>query len=110
MLLMMRERERERERGLTGLLKTSQKVTDEGIMEGGVPGYQNTATYNNSFVFFLTVVRSKCPSYVGTTGILVQEFKHVFKIITKEDKLKGWTDGRASLKLPFSWLCFALVC
>uniref|UniRef100_A0A3Q1EQS1 Ribonuclease P protein subunit p29 n=1 Tax=Acanthochromis polyacanthus TaxID=80966 RepID=A0A3Q1EQS1_9TELE len=34
------------------------------------------------------LVRSKCPSYVGTTGILVQEFKHVFKIITKEDKLK----------------------
>ncbi|KAM7423530.1 hypothetical protein PAMA_000061 [Pampus argenteus] len=41
----------------------------------------------------ISVVRSKCPSYVGTTGILVQEFKHVFKIITKEDKLKGtnWT-------------------
>ncbi|KAL7830848.1 hypothetical protein SRHO_G00303500 [Serrasalmus rhombeus] len=36
----------------------------------------------------LTVVRSKCPSYVGTTGILVQELKHVFKIITKEDRLK----------------------
>ncbi|KAK0139545.1 Ribonuclease P protein subunit p29 [Merluccius polli] len=36
----------------------------------------------------LTVVRSKCPSYVGTTGILVQEFKHIFKIITKEDRLK----------------------
>ncbi|XP_076857037.1 ribonuclease P protein subunit p29 [Brachyhypopomus gauderio] len=36
----------------------------------------------------LTVVRSKCPSYVGTTGILVQEFKHIFKIITKENKLK----------------------
>ncbi|XP_053176368.1 ribonuclease P protein subunit p29 [Scomber japonicus] len=36
----------------------------------------------------ITVVRSKCPSYVGTTGILVQEFKHIFKIITKEDKLK----------------------
>ncbi|KAM6943528.1 ribonuclease P protein subunit p29 [Xenentodon cancila] len=36
----------------------------------------------------ITVVRSKCPSYVGTTGILVQEFKHVFKIITKDDKLK----------------------
>nr|XP_020469391.1 ribonuclease P protein subunit p29 isoform X2 [Monopterus albus] len=36
----------------------------------------------------ITVVRSKCPSYVGTTGILVQEFKHVFKIITKEDKVK----------------------
>ncbi|KAM6949867.1 ribonuclease P protein subunit p29 isoform 2-T2 [Lycodopsis pacificus] len=36
----------------------------------------------------ITVVRSKCPSYVGATGILIQEFKHVFKIITKEDKLK----------------------
>ncbi|XP_059215495.1 ribonuclease P protein subunit p29 [Centropristis striata] len=36
----------------------------------------------------ITVVRSKCPSYVGTTGILVQEFKHVFKIITREDRLK----------------------
>ncbi|XP_041638843.1 ribonuclease P protein subunit p29 [Cheilinus undulatus] len=36
----------------------------------------------------LTVIRSKCPSYVGTTGILVQEFKHVFKLITKEDRLK----------------------
>ncbi|KAG7473610.1 hypothetical protein MATL_G00097690 [Megalops atlanticus] len=36
----------------------------------------------------ITVVRSKCPSYVGTTGILVQEMKHVFKIITKENKLK----------------------
>ncbi|XP_023253052.1 ribonuclease P protein subunit p29 isoform X3 [Seriola lalandi dorsalis] len=36
----------------------------------------------------ITVVRSKCPSYVGTTGILIQEFKHVFKIITEEDRLK----------------------
>ncbi|XP_017314101.1 ribonuclease P protein subunit p29 [Ictalurus punctatus] len=36
----------------------------------------------------LTVVRSKCPSYVGSTGILVQELKHVFKIITKENRLK----------------------
>ncbi|XP_037553588.1 ribonuclease P protein subunit p29 [Nematolebias whitei] len=36
----------------------------------------------------ITVVRSKCPSYVGTAGILVQEFKHVFKIITEENKLK----------------------
>ncbi|KAJ8249429.1 hypothetical protein GJAV_G00234760 [Gymnothorax javanicus] len=36
----------------------------------------------------ITVARSKCPSYVGTTGILVQELKHVFKIVTKEDKLK----------------------
>ncbi|XP_015223867.1 ribonuclease P protein subunit p29 isoform X1 [Lepisosteus oculatus] len=36
----------------------------------------------------ITVVKSKCPSYVGTTGILLQEMKHVFKIITEEDRLK----------------------
>lgn len=35
------------------------------------------------------MVRSKCPSYVGQSGILLQEFKHVFKIITREDRLKG---------------------
>ncbi|XP_056668223.1 ribonuclease P protein subunit p29 isoform X1 [Monodelphis domestica] len=36
----------------------------------------------------ITVTKSKCPSYVGITGILLQEMKHVFKIITKDDKLK----------------------
>ncbi|XP_067327228.1 ribonuclease P protein subunit p29 [Anolis sagrei] len=36
----------------------------------------------------VTVTKSKCPSYVGITGFIVQEMKHVFKIITKEDKLK----------------------
>ncbi|XP_070254508.1 ribonuclease P protein subunit p29 isoform X1 [Myotis yumanensis] len=36
----------------------------------------------------VSVTKSKCPSYVGVTGILLQETKHVFKIITKEDRLK----------------------
>ncbi|KAM9301982.1 ribonuclease P protein subunit p29 [Gastrophryne carolinensis] len=36
----------------------------------------------------VTVFKSKCPSYVGITGIILQETKHVLKIITKEDKLK----------------------
>ncbi|XP_064015853.1 ribonuclease P protein subunit p29 isoform X2 [Pogoniulus pusillus] len=36
----------------------------------------------------VTVTKSRCPSYVGITGIILQEFKNVFKIITKEDKLK----------------------
>uniref|UniRef100_A0A3P8URR8 Ribonuclease P protein subunit p29 n=1 Tax=Cynoglossus semilaevis TaxID=244447 RepID=A0A3P8URR8_CYNSE len=36
----------------------------------------------------ITVISSTCPSYVGTTGIVVQEFKHVFKLITKENKFK----------------------
>ncbi|XP_027982822.2 ribonuclease P protein subunit p29 [Eptesicus fuscus] len=36
----------------------------------------------------VSVTKSKCPSYVGVTGILLQETKHVFKIITKGDRLK----------------------
>ncbi|KAM7059527.1 ribonuclease P protein subunit p29 [Molossus nigricans] len=36
----------------------------------------------------IAVTKSKCPSYVGITGILLQETKHVFKIITKEDRLR----------------------
>lgn len=36
----------------------------------------------------LTVSRSKCPSYIGASGILLQETKNAFKIITKDDKLK----------------------
>ncbi|XP_028596094.2 ribonuclease P protein subunit p29 [Podarcis muralis] len=36
----------------------------------------------------ITVTKSKCPSYVGITGIVLQEMKHVFKIITREDKMK----------------------
>ncbi|XP_070617750.1 ribonuclease P protein subunit p29 [Erythrolamprus reginae] len=36
----------------------------------------------------VTVTKSRCPSYVGITGIVVQETKYVFKIVTKEDKLK----------------------
>ncbi|XP_052569246.1 ribonuclease P protein subunit p29 [Peromyscus californicus insignis] len=35
-----------------------------------------------------TPTKSKCPSYVGVTGLLLHETKHVFKIITKEDNLK----------------------
>ncbi|XP_059848924.1 ribonuclease P protein subunit p29 [Hypanus sabinus] len=36
----------------------------------------------------VTVVKSKCPSFVGITGIILQEMKHIFKIITVENKLK----------------------
>lgn len=36
----------------------------------------------------LTVQRSKCPSYVGVTGILLQETRNTFLLITKENKVK----------------------
>lgn len=35
------------------------------------------------------VSQSKCPSYVGLSGIIAQDTRDVFKIITKEDKLKS---------------------
>ncbi|XP_077983316.1 ribonuclease P protein subunit p29-like isoform X2 [Glandiceps talaboti] len=43
------------------------------------------ADYHGSII---TVTKSKCLSYVGTSGIVVQETKNMFKIITKENKLK----------------------
>ncbi|KAG0046075.1 RNase P/RNase MRP complex subunit [Gryganskiella cystojenkinii] len=36
----------------------------------------------------VTVVRSKCPSYVGVSGIVAQETENVFKIITVNDSLR----------------------
>ncbi|XP_034039837.1 ribonuclease P protein subunit p29 [Thalassophryne amazonica] len=50
----------------------------------------------------ITVVRSKCPSYVGATGILVQELKHVFKLITKEDKVKVIPKRNSVFSMEFS--------
>ena len=37
----------------------------------------------------MTVARSKCPSLVGFTGIVVQETKNTFNIITKDDQMKS---------------------
>ncbi|XP_041376917.1 ribonuclease P protein subunit p29-like [Gigantopelta aegis] len=36
----------------------------------------------------LTVQRSLCPSYVGTSGIVLQESRNTFRIITKGNRLK----------------------
>ncbi|KAF9998121.1 RNase P/RNase MRP complex subunit [Modicella reniformis] len=36
----------------------------------------------------ITVVRSKCPTYVGITGIIAQETENVFKIITPSNALQ----------------------
>ncbi|ORX89239.1 RNase P/MRP, p29 subunit [Basidiobolus meristosporus CBS 931.73] len=35
----------------------------------------------------ITVVKSKCPHYIGVSGILVQEKRNVFNIITSNDRL-----------------------
>lgn len=36
----------------------------------------------------ITVVRSKCPTYVGVSGIVAQETENVFKIITPSNALR----------------------
>lgn len=52
------------------------------------------------FILCFAVVKSKCPSYIGTTGILVQETESMLNIITKENKLK-----RESIGPKFLTLC-----
>ncbi|XP_047568471.1 ribonuclease P protein subunit p29-like isoform X2 [Lutra lutra] len=59
----------------------------------------------------VSVTKSKCPSYVGVTGILLQETKHVLKILTKEDHLKGtelsqgvWPVASPASSALSSWL------
>lgn len=61
-----------------------------------VEGKLLKADYHGSIV---TVTRSKCPSLVGTTGIVVQETRNVFKIITKEDQLKTIPKGNSVFTL-----------
>lgn len=35
------------------------------------------------------VVRSKCPSYVGTEGIVLQETQNTLKVICKDHRIKS---------------------
>ena len=37
----------------------------------------------------ITVQKSKCPSYIGTQGIVLQETQNTFKLICEDDKLKS---------------------
>lgn len=36
----------------------------------------------------LRVEKSKCPTYIGTEGIVLQETENTFRIVTREDRLK----------------------
>ncbi|RUP50252.1 hypothetical protein BC936DRAFT_139858 [Jimgerdemannia flammicorona] len=37
----------------------------------------------------MTVVRSKCHSYIGVTGIMVQETENLFRIVTEQNRIKA---------------------
>ncbi|XP_078688962.1 ribonuclease P protein subunit p29-like [Branchiostoma floridae x Branchiostoma belcheri] len=52
----------------------------------------------------VTVCKSRCPAYVGLTGIILQETKNVFKIITKEDKLKTVPKANSVFSVEFEGL------
>ncbi|CAO3688781.1 unnamed protein product [Umbelopsis vinacea] len=56
----------------------------------------------------LTVVKSKCPSYIGTTGILVQETESMLNIITKENKLKHIPKAASVFSLSVKGSTFTL--
>ncbi|XP_078609487.1 ribonuclease P protein subunit p29-like [Branchiostoma floridae x Branchiostoma japonicum] len=52
----------------------------------------------------ITVCKSRCPSYVGLTGIILQEGQKVFKIITKEDKLRTVPKANSVFSVEFEGL------
>jgi ribonuclease P protein subunit POP4 len=60
-----------------------------------ITGIFNSLEYfrisNITFIILneFSVSKSKCPGYVGLTGILLQETKNVFKIITKQNEIKS---------------------
>ena len=37
----------------------------------------------------MSVIRCRCPTYVGVSGIVLQETEKVFRIITRDNELKG---------------------
>ncbi|KAJ1941487.1 hypothetical protein GGF37_003532 [Kickxella alabastrina] len=50
----------------------------------------------------VSVVRAKCPNFIGISGIVAQETKNVFKIITQEDTLAVVPKARCVFSLEFS--------
>lgn len=53
--------------------------------EAGVYQKLIKADYNGAM---LVVASSKCPSYVGLRGIVLQETRNIFRLITPDDKIK----------------------
>lgn len=51
------------------------------------------ADYHGSM---MKVWRSKCPSYVGTEGILLQETQNTLRLIAKDNKIRSETIGQVS--------------
>lgn len=52
-------------------------------------------TINHHFVIPFPVSKSRCASYIGVTGINIQETENMFKLITKDNKLKSIPKGHS---------------
>ncbi|KAJ2375265.1 RNase P/RNase MRP complex subunit [Coemansia sp. RSA 2607] len=51
----------------------------------------------------LHVVRSKCPGFVGVGGIVAQETKNVFRLVTRDDRLVTVPKARCVFEIRFAW-------
>ena len=51
--------------------------------------YDRCSFYSKCTRFLFPVSKSKCPHYVGLTGIIIMETQNTFKVITKENTIKG---------------------
>ncbi|CAG8563896.1 9625_t:CDS:2 [Paraglomus occultum] len=49
--------------------------------------------FNQYFLFIVS--KSKCASYIGVSGIMIQETENMFKIITSSDELKNIPKGHS---------------
>ncbi|KAI8969747.1 Rof/RNase P-like protein [Pilobolus umbonatus] len=59
------------------------------LLMGGNTNFQQKLIKSDFHGAPMTVIQSKNPSYVGVSGIMIQETLSVFKMITKENKLKS---------------------
>ncbi|KAJ1721859.1 RNase P/RNase MRP complex subunit [Coemansia erecta] len=51
----------------------------------------------------LKVLRSKCPGFVGIQGIVAQETKNVFRVVTADDRLLTVPKARSVFEIRFAW-------
>lgn len=57
----------------------------------------------------IRVVQSKCPTYVGIKGILIQDTKETFKIINKLDQVKSKLPTNLLAILETNMFCIVIV-
>eukprot|EP00128_Syssomonas_multiformis_P000253 Colp12_sorted_trinity150504_noHs@20595 len=80
----------------------------------GLPGSANPKTCGERLLKAdlhgcnVTVTRSKCPSYVGLHGTILQETEQTFNIITKEDRLLCIPKANSIFTFAIEGLVFTL--